>query len=168
MSVITLIFTIHAYLASGHLRSLLCQSTAEQLFLKTSFIRAHMPYSITAHVYTLAYLKQPTWTDKSTKKGNFPMKHTTLGELTETPGHAWLRVRPNTQLLLAYKRRARGPIWKRKKNSKETLPICIFPLSQPFSHPCARRDTKQRSWRTVEGEPKIRFTEWWPVSTFVS
>jgi hypothetical protein len=32
--VITLICTIHAYLASGHLRSLLCQSTAEQLFKK--------------------------------------------------------------------------------------------------------------------------------------
>jgi hypothetical protein len=32
VAVITLNCTIHAYLASGHLRSLLCQSTAEQLF----------------------------------------------------------------------------------------------------------------------------------------
>jgi hypothetical protein len=34
LAVITLICTIHAYLASGHLRSLLCQSTVEQLFKK--------------------------------------------------------------------------------------------------------------------------------------
>jgi hypothetical protein len=33
-SVITLNFTIHSYLASGHLRSLLCQRTTEQLFKK--------------------------------------------------------------------------------------------------------------------------------------
>jgi hypothetical protein len=33
-SVITLIFTIHAFLASGHLISLLCQSIVEQLFKK--------------------------------------------------------------------------------------------------------------------------------------
>jgi hypothetical protein len=32
--VINLIFTIHAYLVSGHLRSLLFQSTAKQLFKK--------------------------------------------------------------------------------------------------------------------------------------
>jgi hypothetical protein len=55
-----------------------------------------MPYSITAHVYTLADLKQPVWTDKSTKKGNLPMEHIALGELTKTLGHAWPRVRPNT------------------------------------------------------------------------
>jgi hypothetical protein len=33
-TVITLICTIHAYLASGHLISLLCQSIVEQLFKK--------------------------------------------------------------------------------------------------------------------------------------
>jgi hypothetical protein len=94
--VINRICTIHAYLASGHLRSLLCQSTAKKLFKRTSFISAHAPYSITARVYTLVDLKQPAWTDKSTKKGKLPMEHTALGELTETPIHAWLRVRPNT------------------------------------------------------------------------
>jgi hypothetical protein len=52
--VITLIFTRHAYLASGHLKFLLCQNTAEQLFLKTPFIKAHVPCSITACVYMLA------------------------------------------------------------------------------------------------------------------
>jgi hypothetical protein len=55
-----------------------------------------MPYSITARVYTLADLKQPAWTYKSKKKGKLPMEHIALGELTETPGHAWPRVRPNT------------------------------------------------------------------------
>jgi hypothetical protein len=55
-----------------------------------------MPYSITAHVYMLANLKQPMWTDKSTKKGKLSTKHTALGELTETPSHAWPRVHPNT------------------------------------------------------------------------
>jgi hypothetical protein len=44
----------------------------------------------------LADLKQLAWTDKSTKKGKFPMEHIALGDLTKTPGHAWPRVRPNT------------------------------------------------------------------------
>jgi hypothetical protein len=44
----------------------------------------------------LADLKQHAWTEKIIKKGKFPTKHTTLAELTETPGHAWLRVHPNT------------------------------------------------------------------------
>jgi hypothetical protein len=43
-----------------------------------------------------------------------------------------------------------------ENKSKETLPNFIFPLSQPFSHPCAKRDTKKRSWRTFEEEPRIR------------
>jgi hypothetical protein len=55
-----------------------------------------MPYSIIARVYTLADLKQPAWTDKSTKKVKLPMEHIALGELTETLGHAWPRVCPNT------------------------------------------------------------------------
>jgi hypothetical protein len=55
-----------------------------------------MPYSINARVYTLADLKQPVWTDKRTKKGKLSMEHRALGELTETLGHAWPRVCPNT------------------------------------------------------------------------
>jgi hypothetical protein len=55
-----------------------------------------VPYSITGRVYMLANLKQPVCTYKSTKKGKFLMEHAALGELTETPGHAWPRVRPNT------------------------------------------------------------------------
>jgi hypothetical protein len=43
-----------------------------------------------------------------------------------------------------------------EEDSKENLPNFIFPLSLPFSHPCARRDTKQRSWRKFEEEPRIR------------
>jgi hypothetical protein len=30
------------------------------------------------------------------KKGKLPMEQKAMGELTETPGHAWLRVHPNT------------------------------------------------------------------------
>jgi hypothetical protein len=94
--VITLTSTRNAYLASGHLRFLLFQSTTEQLFLKTSFIKTHAPCSITAHVYTLANPKQPVRTYKSTKKGKLLTEHIALGELTKPSGHAWLRVRPNT------------------------------------------------------------------------
>jgi len=94
--VITLICTRHAYLASGHLRFLLCQNTVEQLFLKTPFIKAHVPCSITACVYTLADPKQPTCTYKRMKKGKLLMENTYLGELTKPFNHAWPRVRPNT------------------------------------------------------------------------
>ena len=55
-----------------------------------------MSYSNTARVYTLADLKHPAWTNKITKKGNLSTEHTALGELTETLGHAWPKVRPNT------------------------------------------------------------------------
>jgi hypothetical protein len=96
MVVITLICTRHAYLASGHLKFLLFQNTAEQLFLKTPFIKAHTPCSITACVYTLADPRQPACTYKSTKKGKLLTEHTTLGELTKPFGHAWPMVRPNT------------------------------------------------------------------------
>jgi hypothetical protein len=47
-------------------------------------------------MYTLADPKQPAWTNKSMKKGKLPMEQKAMGELTETPGHAWPRVRPNT------------------------------------------------------------------------
>jgi hypothetical protein len=95
-AVITLICTRHAYLASGHLRFLLCQNTTEQLFLKTPFIKAHAPCSITARVYTLADPRQPACTYKSTKKGKLLTEHTTLGKLTKPFGHAWPVIRPNT------------------------------------------------------------------------
>jgi hypothetical protein len=55
-----------------------------------------MPYSITAHVYTLADLKKPACTYKRMKKGKFLTEHIALGELTESFGHAWPRVHPNT------------------------------------------------------------------------
>jgi hypothetical protein len=69
LGLITLIFTRHAYLASGHLRFLIFQNTAEQLFLKTPFIKTHTPYSITARVYTLVDPRKPMCTYKSTEKG---------------------------------------------------------------------------------------------------
>jgi hypothetical protein len=74
-------------------------------------------------VYTLANPKQPTWTEKIIKKGKLPTEQKSMGELTETPSHAWLRVRPNTYLLLAYKRRGRGTIWKRKNIAKKLCPF---------------------------------------------
>jgi hypothetical protein len=47
-------------------------------------------------MYTLDDPKQPAWTDKRMKKGKFSTKQKAMGELTETPGHAWSRVQPNT------------------------------------------------------------------------
>jgi hypothetical protein len=92
-----------------------------------------MPYSIIACVYTLANLKQPAWTYKSTKKENLSTEHTNLGELTKNLDHAWPRVRPNTYLILAYKRRVRGPIWRRRIRVKKLYPIahshCPYPLA---------------------------------------
>jgi hypothetical protein len=49
--VITLICTRHAYLASCHLRFVLCQNTIEQLFLKIPFLKAHTPCSTIARIY---------------------------------------------------------------------------------------------------------------------
>jgi hypothetical protein len=46
-----------------------------------------------------------------------------MGQLTETPGHAWPRVRPKPYFLLAYKRRGRGTIWKRKNIAKKLYPF---------------------------------------------
>jgi hypothetical protein len=58
-----------------------------------------------------------------------------MGQLTETPSHAWPRVRPKPYLLLAYKRRGRGTIWRRKNIAKKLCPfaesICPNPLSFP-------------------------------------
>jgi hypothetical protein len=96
ITIITLIFTRHDYLASDHLRFLLCENTIEQLFLKTPFIKAHTPFSITACVYTLVDPRHPVCTYKSTKKGNMLTEHTTLGKLTKPFSHAWLVIRPNT------------------------------------------------------------------------
>jgi hypothetical protein len=66
--VITLICTRHTYLASNHLIFLLCQNNTKQLFLKTPFIKAYVPCSITARVYTLAAPIQLACTYKSTEK----------------------------------------------------------------------------------------------------
>jgi hypothetical protein len=53
-TIITLICTRHTCLTSGHLICLLSQASNEQLFLKAPFLKAQMPCSTTAHVYTLA------------------------------------------------------------------------------------------------------------------
>jgi hypothetical protein len=94
--VITLICTRHAYVASGHLKFLLCQNTVEQLFLKTPFIKAHTPCFIIARIYMLDDPRQPTCTYKSTEKEKLLTEHTTLGKLTKPFGHAFLITRPNT------------------------------------------------------------------------
>jgi hypothetical protein len=39
---------------------------------------------------------QSMWTFRSTKKGKLSMEQKAMGELIKSPGHAWLRVRPNT------------------------------------------------------------------------
>jgi hypothetical protein len=78
------------------------------------------------------------------KKGKFPKEQKAMDELTKTLGHAWPRVHPNTWLFLAYKRRGRDPIWKEEKYSKETLPIYVFPLSQPFSLSLCQRIFKAK------------------------
>ena len=90
-----------------------------------------------------------------------------MGHLTETPGHAWPRVRPKPYLLLAYKRRGRGTIWKGKKYSEETLAICRIHCPNPLDFPHAKGDLTQSSWRTEEEEPRIRFKERWSVSTLI-
>jgi hypothetical protein len=101
------------------------------------------------------------------KKGKFLMEQKDMGQLTETPGHAWPRVRPKLYLLLAYKRRGRGTIWKRKKYREETLPIYIIHCPNPLAFLYAKGDLTQSSWRTEEEEPRIRFKERWPVSTLI-
>jgi hypothetical protein len=47
-------------------------------------------------MYTLAKPKQAAWNKKRMKKGNFSMEQKFMGDLTETPSHAWLRAHPNT------------------------------------------------------------------------
>jgi hypothetical protein len=83
-------------LASGHLRFLLWKNTTEQLFLKTPFINSHVPFYITAHVYTVADPRQPACTYKSMKKGKLLAEHIVLGKLTKPFDHAWLKIQPNT------------------------------------------------------------------------
>jgi hypothetical protein len=46
-----------------------------------------------------------------------------MGQLTETTGHAWPRVHPKPYLLLAYKRRGRGTIERRKITAKKLCPF---------------------------------------------
>ena len=59
------------------------QGTTEQFFLKTPFLKAHMPCSTTARVYMLANPLQPTCTYKGIKNGKLQTKHTVLGKLTK-------------------------------------------------------------------------------------
>jgi hypothetical protein len=73
------------------------------------------------------------------------MEKKAMGQLTETFGQAWLRVHPKPYLLLAYKRRGRGTIWRRKKYSEETMPIYVFHCPNPLSFPHAKGDLTQSS-----------------------
>ena len=73
------------------------------------------------------------------------MEQKAMGQLTETLCHAWPRVRPKPYLLLAYKRRGRGTIWRRKKYSEESLPIYVFHCPNPLAFPNAKGDFKQSS-----------------------
>jgi hypothetical protein len=127
-----------------------------------------MPYSITACVYTLADLKQPTWTDKSTKKGKLLMEHTALGELTETPDHAWPRVCPNTYILLAYKRSGRDPIWKRKNIAKKLYPIAYSHCPNPLGILVPEEIQGKEFGGHLKRILGSGFMEQWSVSTFVS
>ena len=78
------------------------------------------------------------------------MKHTALGELSKSFGHAWLRFRPNTYLLLAYKRRVRGPIWKGRIILKKLYPIAYFLCPNPLAFLVQR----ERSRKEVGGKLK--------------
>jgi hypothetical protein len=89
-------FTRHTYLTSCHLISLLFQASTKQLFLKTPFLKAHVPCSTTACVYTLVDPLQPVCTYKSTKNGKLLTEHTVLGKLTKPFDHAWLVTQLNT------------------------------------------------------------------------
>jgi hypothetical protein len=73
------------------------------------------------------------------------MRQKALGQLTETLSHAWPRVRPKPSLLLAYKRRGRGTIWRRKKYTEETLPIYVIHCPNPLAFPHAKGDLTQSS-----------------------
>jgi hypothetical protein len=84
--------TWHQAISDPFFAKALLNNSLKNLFYKGP--RALLHYCM--HVYMLADLKQPVWTYKSTKKGKLSMEHTALGELTETPGHAWPRVHPNT------------------------------------------------------------------------
>jgi hypothetical protein len=79
------------------------------------------------------------------KKGKLSMEQKAMGELTENLDHAWSRIRPKPYLLLAYKRRGRGTIWRRKKYSEETLPIYVFHCPNPLGFPHAKGDLTQIS-----------------------
>ena len=68
------------------------------------------------------------------------MEQKAMGELTETPDHAWPRVNPKTYPLLAYKRRGRGTIWRRKKYREETLAIYVIHCPNPLSFTHAKGD----------------------------
>jgi hypothetical protein len=124
-----------------------------------------MPYSIIECVYTLANLKQPAWTDKSKKKGKLSMEHIDLGELTKTLGHAWSRVHPNTHLLLAYKRRVRGPIWRRRIRVKKLCPIAHSHCPNPLAILVKEEIQRKEVGGHLKRSPGSRFTEQWLVST---
>jgi hypothetical protein len=60
------------------------------------------------------------------------------------------------------------PFGRRKNIANKLCPFVYSHCPNPLAFPDAKGDTKQSSWRIVEEEPRIRFLEWWSVSTFVS
>jgi hypothetical protein len=91
-----------------------------------------------------------------------------LGQLIGTPSHAWPRVRPKLYLLLAYKRRGRGIIQKRKNIARKLCPIAESVLSQPFSLSSSFRIIQAKQLEDKEEEePKIRIKEQWLISIII-
>jgi hypothetical protein len=97
-----------------------------------------------------------------------PTEPKAFGQLTGTPSHAWTRVRPKPYLLLAYKRRGRGTIQRRKNIAKKLCPIAESILSQPSSLSSSfRRIQAKQLEDKEEEEPRIRIKERWPVSIII-
>jgi hypothetical protein len=89
-------------------------------------------------------------------------------QLTGTPSHAWPRVHLKSYLLLAYKRRGRCTIQRRKIIAKKIYPIAESVLSQTFSLSSSfRRIQAKQLEDKEEEEPRIRIEERWPVSIII-
>jgi hypothetical protein len=99
------------------------------------------------------------------KKGKLSTEHITLGELTETPSHAWLRVHPNIYLLLAYKIRVRSPIWRRIIRVNKLCPIAYSHCPNPLAILVQREIQSKEVRGHLKRSPRLGFAEQWPVST---
>jgi hypothetical protein len=76
----------------------------------------------------------------------------------------------NPNYLLTYKRKGRGTIQRRKKDSKETLPNCQAKfVPNPLALPQALGETHAAAvgGQKEKEEPRIRIVERWPISEII-